>query len=1290
MKQKFLCLLLALTLVLGLAATVSATGEAVVSWTLADGVLTISGAGPMEDYAEGTAPWYGEEVYSVIIEDGVTSIGSNAFRGMEQLMDAVIGRDVIAIDKTAFNDCPSLEDVIFRGNDHIIPSGTFSNCSRLNIFRFAGDMPTLEAGSLATGYDGIMDDIITVQYDKRNQTWAEKVADQFDPVDPIDYYAYQNHLHGSGTCGDDLTWQILITDVSYNANYLVISGTGPMYDYAEGEAPWLSYIEDNHLTVKGLYILPGVTYIGENAFAGMRVRSTGIHGSVREIGAGAYQKNIELEGAYLGANLRYVGDNAYAFSGINYLSFRSKVPEFGTGVFEGCKELTSTKLPEGMTHISDRMFADCTTLREITIPTTATSIGTDAFAGCRLLKTVNYYGTTAQWDAIDIAEGNEKLLAAELEGVITTSGTCGDNAFWALSEDFTTLTISGTGAVTSHPWENAAGRVKTIIVEDGITALCDSAFYGFEVVTEVRLPDTLTEIGDSCFRNNYILPELELPAGLTKLGEDAFTWCSSLKSMVIPEGITAIPSNLLSYCEALESVELPENVTAIGSSAFIRCISLSEINIPTDLTELGGSAFAGCRSLTICFEWPAAIPVVGNALHASGITEVILPDTVTAIGSYAFDGCSNLEKINLPDSVTSLGECCFRGTTKLGEIHIPSGVTTIPYGCFNDSGITSVEIPDTVSTIASYAFHGCTNLESVHLPESVTSIADEVFTYCSSLKEINWPSGVENIGWHQFRGTALTEFTVPATVKKVESYAFKDCTKLEKLVFESKDTLVTGSQIFENTPLLTIYCWYDSSAQAAAEFEMIPYVLFDAPADLPRYQILTTTQGDGTITVTPADSIGFEWITIDVTPASNSVLYDLYIYYYSYEELDLRVEAVDEDTFRLLMPKCDVEIVAVFQNIETGFIDIKSTDFFYDAVLWAVENGITTGISPDRFGPNDVCLRSQVVTFLWRAAGEPIVEFENPFVDVKPTDYYYNAVLWAVSEGITNGIDSTHFRPNDTCNRSQVVTFLHRAAGEPIVRADNPFTDVKTTDYYYDAVLWAAKNGVTNGITPSTFVPFQTCNRSQIVTFLYRSESIPEPEIHSFELINSDPTEETGYVFCEGTEFAAGESVIFYAEPWYGYLAQFEVNVDSLDLYYLGGNYYEFIMPDQDVVMTAHFVPATGDYHHINMDFTNCIAVANCLTDEDGRDIAKAQEFVQLYIVPSEGFTFSEDCITITSNGQPLDFWWYLGSTEDPDIGTVCIVELLMPDGDVDISITCTPGTSPAAAGSTRIPVSVN
>ena len=171
------------------------------------------------------------------------------------------------------------------------------------------------------------------------------------------------------------------------------------------------------------------------------------------------------------------------------------------------------------------------------------------------------------------------------------------------------------------------------------------------------------------------------------------------------------------------------------------------------------------------------------------------------------------------------------------------------------------------------------------------------------------------------------------------------------------------------------------------------------------------------------------------------------------------------------------------------FTDVTSSDYYYEPVRWAVDEGITSGITPTEFSPYDSCLRSQVVTFLWRAAGEPKAKSKvNPFVDVKPGDYYYDAVLWAVEQGITTGADATHFEPNGVCNRSQVVTFLYRAFEKPPVdSAENPFTDVSNGDWYASAVLWAVQEGITNGLSETEFGPNEVCNRSQVVTFLYRA-----------------------------------------------------------------------------------------------------------------------------------------------------------------------------------------------------------
>ena len=176
------------------------------------------------------------------------------------------------------------------------------------------------------------------------------------------------------------------------------------------------------------------------------------------------------------------------------------------------------------------------------------------------------------------------------------------------------------------------------------------------------------------------------------------------------------------------------------------------------------------------------------------------------------------------------------------------------------------------------------------------------------------------------------------------------------------------------------------------------------------------------------------------------------------------------------------------------FKDVKSTDYFYKAVLWAVNhkpNQITAGTSANTFSPNAGCTRGQVVTFLWRAAGEPVPESENnPFTDVKQNDYYYSAVFWAVENNITAGMSANTFGPSLTCTRAQVVTFLYRASGSPAIGSTvNKFTDIKSSDYFYNAVLWAVENNITSGMTANTFGPSLTCTRGQVVTFLYRYEA---------------------------------------------------------------------------------------------------------------------------------------------------------------------------------------------------------
>lgn len=202
------------------------------------------------------------------------------------------------------------------------------------------------------------------------------------------------------------------------------------------------------------------------------------------------------------------------------------------------------------------------------------------------------------------------------------------------------------------------------------------------------------------------------------------------------------------------------------------------------------------------------------------------------------------------------------------------------------------------------------------------------------------------------------------------------------------------------------------------------------------------------------------------------------------------VGAVKSYTFENVKKSHTIEVVFMKANgnPQTGvFVDVATGSYYEDAVDWAVENGITKGTDDTHFSPDGICTRAQAVTFLWRTAGSPKPETRAmPFTDVPVGSYYYDAVLWAVENGITKGTSDTTFSPNMTCSRAQIVAFLWRSEKSPAAGTANPFADVKSTAYYADAVLWAVKENITKGTTSTTFSPNADCTRAQIVTFLWR------------------------------------------------------------------------------------------------------------------------------------------------------------------------------------------------------------
>lgn len=250
---------------------------------------------------------------------------------------------------------------------------------------------------------------------------------------------------------------------------------------------------------------------------------------------------------------------------------------------------------------------------------------------------------------------------------------------------------------------------------------------------------------------------------------------------------------------------------------------------------------------------------------------------------------------------------------------------------------------------------------------------------------------------------------------------------------------------------------------------------------------LSSASSGTTVTLTVSPNAGYTLSNLSITDSRGNLI---------------PVNSRRNNSYAFTMPNSQVNVSASFilagnqgaaaapaAAWSNGFADVPAGMYYYNAVLWASREGIASGTSATTFSPNAVCSRAQMVTFLWRAAGSPAPGSRaNPFVDVSDGSYYYDAVLWAVDQGITSGTTATTFEPNKTLTRGQAVTFLYYAAGSPAVNGSNAFNDIPSYRYYVNPVQWAVANGITNGTSATTFSPDDNCTRAQTITFLYHAQ----------------------------------------------------------------------------------------------------------------------------------------------------------------------------------------------------------
>ena len=330
-------------------------------------------------------------------------------------------------------------------------------------------------------------------------------------------------------------------------------------------------------------------------------------------------------------------------------------------------------------------------------------------------------------------------------------------------------------------------------------------------------------------------------------------------------------------------------------------------------------------------------------------------------------------------------------------------------------------------------------------------------------------------------------FTAKSGNAAIKAYNWDNTTKKEDTFTASDKVSVSGGTF--SSEVKPEYCapGFVPKANSDGTYGVTRHSSGSSSSD-PTYAVSAPSKTEnGSVTVSPKTASKGDTVTITVKPDSGYVLETLTVTDKNGDELTLKDKGDGKYTFT--MPAGKVEVKATFMednSVLNFFYDVPNGAYFYEAVKWAVENGITTGVGNDLFAPEQPCTRAQIVTFLWRAAGSPEPKAASSFTDVPASAYYAKAVAWAVENGITNGMTETTFAPDATCTRGQSVTFLYRALKGTASGSAN-FTDVKSDAFYADAINWAVANNVTNGTSNTTFSPNADCTRAEIVTFLYRA-----------------------------------------------------------------------------------------------------------------------------------------------------------------------------------------------------------
>lgn len=751
--------------------------------------------------------------------------------------------------------------------------------------------------------------------------------------------------------------------------------------------------------------------------------------------------------------------NAYAITYIEDYAFRDctklesvKLPEsievIDYCAFRNCRSLTSIDLPESLTRIETAAFADCSSLSSVTIPSSMGAIGPAVFSGCSSLSSVT--------------------------------------------------------------------------IPESVTSIGDYAFSKCSSLASINLPENLKSIGECAFENCTSLVSITIPKGLERIGGYMFNGCSSLASITVPGSVANIGAGMVRNCTSLESVTIEEGVGSIDASAFSGCTSLTSVAIPGSVKAIGTKAFYGCSSLASVTIAEGVASLGERAFEdCVKLSSVDLPKSLATIGNYAFHHCASLESISLPEGLTSIGECAFVECNALASVTFSEGLTSIgDYAFYECPSLTSVIIPGTVTHVGTEVFYHCASLTSVTFAEGVTSIGTSMFSKCPSLSSVSLPESLKSIGNSAFSECdALASITIPGSVESIGDGAFLACGSLRSpIICDGVKSIGAKAFAYSGLTSVTIPGSVERIGNSAffnCLFLEKVAVMAKTPPDLGRAYGATFDECPETLVIVVSEESFANYNDVDGWSAYLNNLkpgYRLTVeggigssLYLEGDEAKISVEASLSHAFvmwklegasfaagssesdeeaTIVMGANDATATAVFHGIggmpcpSSGFADVDPSEWYHEAVDWAVSNGIMEGFDENAgelaglFGPDLALTRAQAAQILWNVEGKPVAERPAAFGDVSEDDWFAGAVAWAASEGIFKGYDdgSGLFGPDDALTREQAAAVLMRWAEfrgmSTSARADlSGYPDANgVSQWASECMSWAVAAGIIGGV----------------------------------------------------------------------------------------------------------------------------------------------------------------------------------------------------------------------------------